>query len=73
LTDSAGNKLEKISRKGRGAFSNLLTDADKFFVNFQPQMDWQHRALIMSALFIIDFMMFSRQGNNNRPMGIESY
>lgn len=62
LRDASGNLIEIINKKGRGFAANLLSDADSFYVNFQPYMDWQHRALIMSTLFLIDFMVFSNNG-----------
>lgn len=41
----------------------MLNDADNFGFDFPPQMGWEHRTLILSAMLLIDFMMFEEKGN----------
>ena len=40
----------------------MISDADNFGLDFRPEMDWEQRSLLMSAVFLIDFMMFEEKG-----------
>lgn len=42
----------------------MVGDADNFGVDFPKGMNWEERTLLMSAVLLIDYMMFEEKGNN---------
>lgn len=44
---------------------NMLSDADNFGVDYPREMSWEHRTLVMSAMLLIDYMMFEDKGNQH--------
>ncbi len=53
-----GQEVGQISKKWSGLMKEALTDADTFGVQFGPSMPEGHRALILAATFLIDFLYF---------------
>lgn len=62
LFDDKGKKIGEIIKKGKNCLKNMMADADNFGIDFPREMNWQHRTLILSALLLIDFMMFEEKG-----------
>lgn len=62
--DSNGNEITKICKRGKDCLKNAIGDADNFGLEFPKSMGWEHRTLLMSAVLLIDFMMFEEKGNN---------
>jgi Scramblase len=63
----------KILKTGKkNCVKNLLGDADNFQTQFPMQATWQDKALLMSSMLMIDFMMFEEKsggdGKNNGMM-----
>ena len=38
-------------------------EEDDYILDFTPSMDWEQRSLLMSAVFLIDFVMFEKKHN----------
>lgn len=64
LINANGQVIQQIKKKGAGALANWLTDAENYFIEFQPYMDWKQRALLTASLLMMDFMLFSRKFEN---------
>lgn len=54
----AGHEVGQISKKWSGLLKEAFTDADTFGVQFGPSMPPNHRALVLAATFLIDFLYF---------------
>jgi len=54
-----------ISKIWAGAMREMFTKADTFGVTFPLNLDVKHKALMIGAVFIIEFMVFEQQKNNN--------
>merc|ERR1712008_319588 len=55
LRDPDGNELGAISKKWAGVAQELFTDADNFGVGFPRDMPSRSKALVLAAVFLIDF------------------
>eukprot|EP00708_Paratrimastix_pyriformis_P003499 GAFH01002279.1.p2 GENE.GAFH01002279.1~~GAFH01002279.1.p2 ORF type:complete len:282 (-),score=80.65 GAFH01002279.1:376-1188(-) len=65
IVNSAGQQVGSIKKKWGGVFKEVFTDADTFSVEFPPA-DPDCKAVILGAVFLIDFMYFEdNQKNNN--------
>ena len=58
-----GDELGKITKKWSGLLKEAYTDADNFGVSYQPELDTKSKALLLGAVFLIDFVHF--EGKNN--------
>jgi len=60
------SEVGTISKIWTGVCRDILTDADTFGVTFPMDLDVKHKALMIGAVFVIDFMVFETQNNNNQ-------
>ena len=60
-----GVELGKITKKWSGLLKEAYTDADNFGIIYPPGTDIKSKALLLGAVFLIDFVHFE-QNNNNR-------
>ncbi|XP_063698104.1 protein spaetzle 5-like [Culicoides brevitarsis] len=51
-----GYEIGKISKKWSGFAREMFTDADNFGINFPMDLDGKMKAVLIGALFLIDFM-----------------
>merc|ERR1712232_787559 len=58
LRDLDDRELGKISKKWTGAMQELFTDADNFGVGFPLDLPTDGKALVLGAVFLIDFCFF---------------
>ena len=58
VTDLNGVKLGNIQKQFSGIGMEMMTDADNFNVSFPVDLDVKLKAVLLSALFLIDFMYF---------------
>ncbi|XP_050041648.1 phospholipid scramblase 2-like [Dermacentor andersoni] len=66
LATDGVNKLGAITKTWTGAFREAFTDADNFTVTFPMDLDVKIKAVLLGAVFIIDFVFFeSSAGRNN--------
>lgn len=66
LIDVNTNKpVGNISKIWDGALKDCFTDADTFGITFPLNLDVKHKALMMGAVFVIDFMVFETENQND--------
>jgi len=59
-----GNEVGMISKQWSGLGREAFTDADNFGVSFPQDLDVKAKAVLLGAVFLIDFMFFEKSGNN---------
>jgi len=60
------NKVEApILKLGKGCVKNAMGSADDFRCPFPAMATWEDKALLISALMMIDFMMFEEKPDDN--------
>jgi uncharacterized protein YxjI len=60
-----GQELGKITKKWGGLLKESMTDADNFGINFPPGINLGQKALLLGAVFLIDFVHFESRGGRN--------
>mmetsp|Transcript_6083 Transcript_6083/g.15433 ORF Transcript_6083/g.15433 Transcript_6083/m.15433 type:complete len:166 (-) Transcript_6083:1080-1577(-) len=65
VTDTSGSKVGKVKKNWSGLKKELFTDADTFSIHFPDQADASKRATLLGALFLIDFLYYEDNQNNN--------
>ena len=58
-----GVTMGKITKKWSGLGKEIFTDADNFGIEFPADTDAQTRAVLLGAVFLIDFVHFENRGN----------
>lgn len=58
-----GEELGKITKKWSGMLKESFTDADNFGINFPKGIDVNKKAILLGAVFLIDFAHFENRGN----------
>ena len=62
-------ELGKIVKKWSGLAKESFTDADNFGITFPTGIDTDTKAVLLGAVFLIDFVHFESKGDNsNIPM-----
>ena len=64
INDNAGNEVGKITKQWSGALKEAFTDADNFGCTFPLDLDVKIKAVLIGAVFLIDFMYFEQPANN---------
>jgi len=62
IFDLAGNSIGTIKKEWGGLVREFFTDADYFSIGFPPNLDPTIKALLLGALFMIDFRYFEDDG-----------
>jgi hypothetical protein len=70
LTDGKGNKAGHLQKRTSGCVKNIVTDADKFSLTFPKEATAEHKALLISAVLLIDYSYFEQTGKNNNQPGL---
>ena len=60
-----GRELGKITKKWSGLAKESFTDADNFGITFPKGIDPSQKAVLLGAVFLIDFVHFENSGNRN--------
>ena len=67
---TTGAELGKIQKKWSGLAQELFTAADNFGIEYPRGLPKEHKALLLAATFLIDFMYFEDNDmNSNRGRG----
>jgi hypothetical protein len=61
-----GTRVGEIKKKWSGFIKEFISDADNFGIQYPQQATPKDKALIFAATFLIDFLYFETNGNNNR-------
>ncbi len=56
--------LGRIVKRWSGAAKEIFTDADNFGVEFPRDWEVERKAILLAAVFLIDFVYFERSGRN---------
>jgi uncharacterized protein YxjI len=59
-----GVEYGRITKKWSGLLKEGFTDADNFGIVFPPECGAKAKALLLGAVFLIDFVHFENKGNN---------
>jgi uncharacterized protein YxjI len=59
-----GQTLGKITKNWSGLLKESFTDADNFGVTFPPDWSSSTKAVLLGAVFLIDFVHFENKNNN---------
>ena len=63
VKDMNDQKIGKISKQWSGLFREAFTDTDNFGINFPLNLPVKHKAILIGATFLIDFMFFEKSNN----------
>ncbi|XP_021968253.1 phospholipid scramblase 1 [Folsomia candida] len=63
LSVSGDIEVGRISKKWSGLLKEAFTDADNFGITFPMDLDVKMKAVMLGALFLIDFMFFEHTEN----------
>ena len=58
-----GLELGKITKKWSGLLKETFTNADNFGITFDANLDIKRKALLLGAVFLIDFVHFEKRDN----------
>ncbi|XP_075246785.1 phospholipid scramblase 1-like isoform X2 [Convolutriloba macropyga] len=59
-----GEVIGKIAKQFSGLIKEYFTDADNFGIQFPLDLDVKMKAIMIGAVFLIDFMFFENESNN---------
>ena len=59
------HEIGKIVKRWSGLLKEVFTDADNFGVVLPQDLDISHKALVLGAVFLIDFVHFETRGNRS--------
>lgn len=61
--------MGRISKQWSGLAREAFTDADNFGISFPQNLDVKIKAVLLGAVFLIDFMFFEKANNKetDRP------
>ncbi|MGD1974081.1 MAG: phospholipid scramblase-related protein [Desulfobacterales bacterium] len=62
---NGSQELGKITKKWSGLAKESFTDADNFGITFPKGIDLSQKAVLLGAVFLIDFVHFENSGNRN--------
>jgi Scramblase len=65
LSDPNGVDVGDVKKNWSGLKKEFFTDADIFSMNFPPEAGATQRANLLGALFLIDFLYYEDNNNNN--------
>ncbi|XP_065889151.1 phospholipid scramblase 2-like [Dysidea avara] len=65
LSADGTQPVGKISKQWSGLAKEYFTDADNFGIQFPVDLDVKMKAVMLGACFLIDFMFFETNQNNN--------
>jgi len=61
VCDNAGNEVGKISKQWSGVMKEAISDADNFGCTFPLDLDVKIKAVLIGAVFLVDFMYFENK------------
>ncbi|KAK8782089.1 hypothetical protein V5799_016567, partial [Amblyomma americanum] len=66
LSKDGAVEVGRISKQWSGLLKEAFTDTDNFGVSFPMDLDVKMKAVLLGALFLIDYMFFEKSGNKER-------
>ncbi|KFM72046.1 Phospholipid scramblase 2, partial [Stegodyphus mimosarum] len=68
LSKDGSVEVGKISKQWSGLLREAFTDADHFGITFPLDLDVNMKAVLLGALFLIDYMFFEKEGDKENDM-----
>lgn len=65
LVNNDGAAVGRVQKVYSGIVKEMFTDADNFCIEFPPDLSVKSKSTLLGALFLIDFMFFEKDQNNN--------
>jgi len=69
VEDMNGVQVGLVQKQWTGFVKEAFTDADNFSVSFPIDLDVRLKAVLLGAVFMVDFMYFEQPANNNNNNG----
>ena len=66
LSPDGSTEVGKISKQWSGLLREVFTDADLFGINFPVDLDVRMKAVLLGAVFLIDFNFFEKTNGENK-------
>ncbi|CAN8020893.1 unnamed protein product [Ixodes persulcatus] len=66
LSKDGSVEVGKISKQWAGLLKEAFTDTDNFGISFPMDLDVHMKAVLLGALFLIDYMFFEKAGNKEQ-------
>jgi len=66
VTSTDGSKVGQLTKQWTGFVKEAFTDADNFGIKFPLDLDVKMKAVLLGAIFLIDFMYFEENPDSNR-------
>ncbi len=61
VEDANKNEIGFITKKWSGVLREVLTDTDRFGVNFPAEIPLEHKILLLATALLIDLSLFENQ------------
>ncbi|XP_052246989.1 phospholipid scramblase 2-like [Dreissena polymorpha] len=65
ISPKTGAEVGKVTKQWSGMAKELFTNADNFGISFPMDLDVKMKATMLGACFLIDFMYFEKDSNDN--------
>ncbi|EDV26179.1 uncharacterized protein TRIADDRAFT_24095 [Trichoplax adhaerens] len=63
--DTNDEKVGRIAKEWAGLLKEALTDADNFAITFPESTEVKNKAVLLGAIFLIDFIYFGKRGRDD--------
>ncbi|XP_013418544.1 phospholipid scramblase 1 isoform X1 [Lingula anatina] len=70
LSKDGSAQVGQISKQWSGIVKEMFTDADNFGVSFPMDLDVKMKAVMLGAVFLIDFMFFEQSGGDKEQQTV---
>ncbi|XP_075245766.1 phospholipid scramblase 2-like [Convolutriloba macropyga] len=61
---ASGDEVGKLVKQYSGLLKEMLTDADNFSISFPADLDVRLKAVLLGAVFLVDFMYYENRGDD---------
>ena len=58
IIDKEGKEVGDIAKQSANVAKEVLTDADRFLINFPEDCDVEMKAVLIGALFLFDYLFY---------------
>lgn len=65
---STGDEVGKLKKQFTGMVKEVFTDADNFSVTFPKDLDVRAKAVLLCAVFLIDFLYYENKPSDNKDI-----
>ena len=58
ILDGNNNFVSILEKNNKNCFDEFVDDSNFFGIDFNQEMDWEKRTLLLSLVFFINYVMF---------------